>query len=290
MNCSGKIHALLSTARVANIPSVICNVWLGIAFTGGGFFSHDTALLMAAGVSLYVAGNFLNDWMDRAWDETNRPERALPRGLFVPASYLCVASLAAVSGVACAASVGWRAALVALLISLCIIIYTIFHKRAVWSVVPMGMCRALLPVMGALGVSNSTNPLVLLPAAALFFYIVGLSLSARNEAHGGEAVVPALWFLVPPALLVSLTFHLLEHRMIALVGLLPYGLWIWKCRKVDRRPVSRYVSSLLAGIPLVDWLLLLPLSIAGPPSIACIVIPPLAVLSAVLLQRVAPAT
>ena len=30
MNRSGKLHALLSTARVANIPSVVSNVWLGV--------------------------------------------------------------------------------------------------------------------------------------------------------------------------------------------------------------------------------------------------------------------
>ena len=30
MNRSGKLHALLATARVANVPSVVSNVWVGV--------------------------------------------------------------------------------------------------------------------------------------------------------------------------------------------------------------------------------------------------------------------
>ena len=42
MNRSGKIHALLSTARVANIPSVVSTVWLGVVLA---IFSGDVAVL-----------------------------------------------------------------------------------------------------------------------------------------------------------------------------------------------------------------------------------------------------
>jgi site-specific recombinase len=61
MNRSGKIHALLSTARVANIPSVVSNVWLGMVL---GMFTADAVILeipwdiasrlALAGVALYV--------------------------------------------------------------------------------------------------------------------------------------------------------------------------------------------------------------------------------------------
>jgi hypothetical protein len=59
------------------------------------------------------------------------------------------------------------------------------------------------------------------------------------------------------------------------------------------------VSRLLAGIPLVDWIALLPVAMtfmsnsregAWPMALACFLIPPLAFLSALLLQRLAPAT
>jgi hypothetical protein len=66
------------------------------------------------------------------------------------------------------------------------------------------------------------------------------------------------------------------------------------CQTIRRKPVSVHVSSLLAGIPLVDWMVLLPISLSlgswNPFAIACFAIPPLAFISALLLQRLAPAT
>ena len=83
MNRSGKTHALLSTARVANIPSVVSNVWVGVVL-GALMRSYagdqppsipwtSAAATTFAGILLYVGGNFLNDWMDRAWDAEHRP-------------------------------------------------------------------------------------------------------------------------------------------------------------------------------------------------------------------------
>ena len=92
---TSKLHAWLATARIANVPSVISNVWLGVAL--GAFhwgWQSDRvlltqgALLALAGAFLYIGGNFLNDWHDREWDERHRPERALPQGIFSPLSYL----------------------------------------------------------------------------------------------------------------------------------------------------------------------------------------------------------
>jgi hypothetical protein len=76
-------------------------------------------------------------------------------------------------------------------------------------------------------------------------------------------------------------------------GLIPYLLWIMCCDLVRLMKMFRFVSLLLAGIPLVDWLFLLPIGLSMPSDplgIACLVIPPLAVAAALLLQKVAPAT
>ncbi len=306
MNRSGKIHALLSTARVANIPSVVSNVWLGVV-VGLMYRKHpgpvpwmETGCLMFAGVCLYVAGNFFNDWMDDEWDRKHRPERALPQGLFSRAAYRNTALVLVVLGIAAATWVSRTAGLMAAAIAACVLIYTIWHKRAAWAVIPMGLCRALLPVMGVsvvgLGLKSAIVPLA--PAAALFCYIVGLSLSARNESRGGEQTMPLIWFLVPPVSLGLLSFLWTTAPVISIIGCLPYGLWLWRCRKGCLRPVPRYVSALLAGIPLVDWILLLPVSFidvvridaSSDANTACFAIPPVAFLLALCLQRVAPAT
>lgn len=322
MNRSGKIHALLSTARVANIPSVVSNVWLGVVMgtiLNIGCYSLQipttpwwiTTRLSLAAICLYVAGNFLNDWMDRDWDARNRPERALPRGLFTQRSYRNCAVILALAGIAIATSVKWPAGVVAASIAVCIVIYTVWHKRGAWAVIPMGLCRAFLPLLGAAGTLRmsiwfnqlpETAILAGIGACGLFCYIVGLSLSARRESKMNESLDGGNFAMIP--LLLSPLFLILPYFLWgrisweSLVGLIPYIAWLSCCRTIYRRPIPVYVSSLLAGIPLVDWIFLLPQSLAmftaenwmDPLSIACFTIPPLAFISALLLQRLAPAT
>jgi 4-hydroxybenzoate polyprenyltransferase len=326
MNRTGKLHALLSTARVANIPSVVSNVWLGVAI---GMISTsldadnpafqavragEACRLALAGIFLYVSGNFFNDWMDRAWDAVNRPERALPAGIFKAPVYLVVAVLFVMLGVAVAASVNLPAAVFAVMIVACVAIYTWIHKKTVWSVIPMGLCRALLPVMGAAGMSGESGglavssalvPLALCAGSALFCYIVGLSLSARSESlesPAGETRLLSRLLLVLAALLMGLPFLFEErHSWLLFIAPLAYFGWLGLCLWRFGNPVSRHVSALLAGIPLVDWIFLLPVLVAplnwqtppfelGFPGVASAVIPPLSFVAALLLQRLAPAT
>ena len=304
---SGKLHALLATARVANVPSVISNVWLGVAMgvsfwwvhqDQSGFLSVTIShafVLMISGICLYVFGNFLNDWKDRRWDETHRPERALPSGLFKPGTYLVAACVLAVAGFALAISVSIPASIVALAIIACVVIYTVWHKEKAWSVVFMGLCRGLLPLLGACVVPPSMG-LAVVCGAALCCYIAGLSLSARAEARG--RISPGtLWFsrgLWVFAGLLMLGPHLWfsqSSRWLLFIAPLIYAGWLALCMTRFRVPVSRHVSGLLAGIPLLDWIFLLPLlTMQGPFEIASAVIPPLAFVSALLLQRLAPAT
>lgn len=310
MNRSGKIHALLSTARVANIPSVVSNVWLGIMVgllstgsdgklktLGSGFI-----LLPLAGVLLYISGNFLNDWTDRKWDETHRPERALPRRLFPPGLYAVIAAGCAALGLAAAFTISISSGQIAVGIVFSILIYTFLHKRTAWAVIPMGLCRAMLPVMGSIAFFPYIDPIW--PAAcALLCYIMGLSLSARYESLAEPPVRAAILsrgLLLGTAVLVAWgNRNLFITKWPNIAGVLPYLLWTSLCLRIWRRPVPVLVSRLLAGIPLVDWMTLLPLSLMfffygadgiDSREILCFIVPPAAFLSALLLQRLAPAT
>ena len=312
MNRNGKLHALLSTARVANVPSVVSNVWVGVVIgTLAMVYSNgrtpDVAWMLAvslavAGVLLYVGGNFFNDWMDRGWDAKHRPERALPRGLFPAGLYLtfAVCLMAAGAGVAWAANS--RSGMVAGAIVFWIVIYTVWHKRSAWAVVPMGLCRALLPVMGFLALYPYVDRIWPM-ACALFCYIMGLSLSARHESMKEppkSVAVMARGLLLMTVVMVALGNRgLFLDRLPSIWGVLPYLAWTSFCLRFWRKPVPKLVSGLLAGIPLVDWMVLLPVAMtfisdsregAWPMALACFAIPPLAFFSALLLQRLAPAT
>ena len=312
MNRSGKLHALLSTARVANVPSVVSNVWLGVALgTVMAAYSNGQSLevpwmlaasLAVAGVLLYVAGNFFNDWMDRGWDEKHRAERALPRRLFAPGLYLGLAICLMSAGVGLAWAVNFRSGIVAGGIVIWIAIYTAWHKRSAWAVVPMGICRGLLPVMGFLAIYQFVDTIWPV-ACALFCYIMGLSLSARHESMKEpprQVAFMARGLLLLAAVMVALgNRFLFLDRLPSLLGVLPYLAWTGFCLRFWRKPVPKLVSGLLAGIPLVDWMALLPLAMtfmsdsregAWSMALACFLIPPLAFLSALLLQRLAPAT
>ena len=319
-----QLHALAATARLANLPSVVSNVWLGVALgalaTGGladGRAWARAAMLGMAGVLLYLCGNFLNDWADRGWDAAHRPERALPQRLLPAGLYLAVALACGLLAVAAAAAVDHQCLLWALLIVASIVIYTGWHKRSAWAVIAMGLCRALLPVLGLIGMQPPAagriaggvplpggwlSAALIASACGLFLHIVGLSLSARLESLAGPPG-RALGFarVLFPAAAACLCFASSQCLALppgpCLLGLLPYALWIALCLTVFRQPVSAHVSNLLAGIPLVDWIVLLPLALAsgapgwtGATAGVCLALPPLALVLGKLVQRVAPAT
>ena len=159
MSRPGKVRALLATLRIANAPSVVSNVFLGIVlgwivrFSWRGLALSDfdwgrASLACCGGVLLYFSGNLANDWFDRHWDAEIRPERALPSGQFRPFSYLIFSLLFAASGILIGFWLRLTSGYVALLICLLICIYTYFHKRAIWAVIPMGLCRAGLYFFG----------------------------------------------------------------------------------------------------------------------------------------------
>lgn len=325
MTCSGKIRPLLATARIANVPSVVSNVWAGIAIAAifrnwehhGRALWVDALLLMASGVCLYIGGNFLNDWHDREWDARNRPERALPTGLYSPRSYFILALLLGLAGVILSLLVSMKCALTATLIIIFIVIYTRWHKRAVWPVVPMGLCRALLPVMGFLGFAasgqatplvsgehHSSLPFVLLHAGALLVYIAGLSLGARYESSpnpSGPALLVSKIALLASGVLAAALWIGLDAKAGG-IALLPFMVWMALSLTLYRRPIPVHVSALLAGIPLIDaiamlaYCLLLSSSLPYPPAgiqsylYLLLGIPPLAFICGRLLQKLAPAT
>ncbi len=311
MNRNGKLHALLSTARVANIPSVVSNVWVGVVI---GMLRISTnqvnqsegivawAIVSFAGVLLYVSGNFFNDWMDRAWDAKHRPERALPRGLFPSGLYAGMAMVLGIGGVLVASLASIASGWVAGGIAVCIVIYTLIHKRTAWGVIPMGLCRALLPVMGCFALFpyvDSVWPV----ACGLLCYIMGLSLSARYESMAEPPKWVAILgrgLLLGTAILVAWgNQKLFLARTPSVVGAIAYLFLTSLTLRIWNNPVSLLVSRLLAGIPLVDWMVLLPVSVmlfkyGQDPAFViawmCLLLPPVAVISARLLQRLAPAT
>ena len=337
-----RLRALLATLRIANAPSVVSNVWLGYMLgrfywetndLNCSYYHAGTAvppfaplgLLALSSLALYFAGNLANDWFDRNWDMSRRPERALPSGQFNPTSFLAGSISLGLAGGCVAAILGPQCLLTAVTIILLIAIYTRFHKSARWAIVPMGMCRACLYFMGFLAawptrwfdldglpaspsigyqLESATKPiLILLPhALALFSYIVGLSLAARYESLESppRAMTLLARSLVVVPLAVLASFWISFNPLDGAVGLVPVAIWLLLTFTVFHRPIPRFVSALLAGIPLVDFVAAYPLAmnfrsfettaIGQPVLIATVSVPLIAFILGRLLQKVAPAT
>lgn len=308
-----RIHALLATARVANLPSVVVNVWLGVVMAwlvGRGQPTVSWSEVVAAmlvGVSLYLAGNFFNDWMDRDWDARWRPERGLPSGWFKPQTYAWLAVVMAGAGIGMAMVITWQSVVVAMAIVGCVIVYTVWHKRCAWAVMVMGLCRAGLVWLGAsavTGFSQLAAHCLVVPLAtasfAILAYIAGLSWVARSESKmlekPGIPALSAVWFLLSMVCMMIPLWIIKSWQWVDLAGVLLYAIWLGCAFRL--RDGKHRVSMLLAGIPLVDGMFLMPFAVGmtcGLPTdwlmtVAFAVVPLMAFFAALLLQRLAPAT
>jgi heme O synthase-like polyprenyltransferase len=294
-----RFRALAASARLANVPSVVSNICVGAVIAlmsgvDGSPFALQLALVIPAGICLYLAGNFLNDWSDREWDAANRPERALPRGLFKPGIYLAGAVFLSLSGMALAALANLKSLPVAVAIMVFVLIYTAIHKRSAWSVIPMSLCRALLPALGFLGcagnVTMSGLAWSIATGLALFCYISGLSLSSRNATHASwtSGILLALAGITAAGSALEVSAHLTSLIVVVVV----FATWMLLCSRLFMNTVSSRVSGLLAGIPFVDWIFILPVGMAMEETAGhgLIWVPPLAFLAGLALQRLAPAT
>lgn len=294
MTNPSKFKAFLASVRSPNLPSVACNVFSGIAFAAitAPINSWNAAAAITSGICLYLAGNLLNDWHDRKWDAVHRPERALPQGIFQASSYLVLA-ITLCSAALLTSAVNLRSLFTAIAIIGLILIYTKIHKAQKFAVIPMGLCRALLPILGyfacvAPSSTSSHLPKALtLFAIGLFAHVCGLSLIARKESKTHSSLIPTLTLITVAAYSSN---NLGFNQTWA--ATLPYMIWSLLAVFLVKKSLNTCVSMLLAGIPLLDWIFLIPLAPQADPPLATIILlaPPVACFLGKSLQKIVPAT
>lgn len=300
MKKPSRARALLASIRTPNLPSAICNVLTGTVFaaaTAPITAWHATAATIS-GTCLYLAGNLLNDWHDRHWDATHRPERALPQNLFKPSTYLTLAIALCLAGLI-AASITLRSLTIAIALIGLILFYTETHKTWKFAVIPMGLCRALLPLLGyfACASPHATElpPALAIFSAGLLAHVCGLSIVARKESLANQPpkFIPTLGY---PLAVAAITLAAHSANDIGLNHIwpaaLPYLIWSASSLFLLRKSAFTCVSMLLAGIPLVDWMFLIPLAKHSDTSIPIIALlaPPISFILGRSLQKLVPAT
>lgn len=259
------LSVALRLGRVSNLPTVWTNVFTGVALAGAAVVDARLAILLVSLSLFYVGGMFLNDAFDSAFDTRSRPERPIPSGQ-VSAAQVYVggfAMLAAGVGLLAWAGYGfepftrWRPVLAGIALAIAITFYNWHHKDNPLSPLVMGVCRLLVYLAAAYAVANILPRSLFVAAIVLLCYLIGLTYTAKQEHLDRLGAVWPLTFLAVP---VAYGIWLAIRQPQALVPLLLFVGWtlyaLWLLRRRAKGDVPRAVVSLIAGIALLDSVIL----------------------------------
>jgi hypothetical protein len=284
----------LRLGRVSNLPTVWTNGLAGIVLAGGAVADARTVPLLLALSLFYLAGMFLNDAYDAEIDARERPERPIPSRqvsadtVFAAGFGMMAAGLAllAWTGYGAEGGTGLGPVMGGLGLGAAIVLYDRRHKQNPLSPVLMGICRMLVYVTAGLAVAHELPWTLLAASLVLLCYLIGLTYIAKQETLGEvRNLWPLLFLAVPalytlPALWAGSTNAALLAAFVAWIGVA-----LWLLRRRSPGDVPRAVVSLIAGICLLDALLI---AGAGAPHIA--VLAALGFVLTLALQRVVPGT
>ncbi len=254
----------LRLGRVSNLPTVWTNVLTGVVLAGAPATAASLGIALAALSLFYVGGMYLNDAFDRDIDRRERPERPIPSGLATATTVFSAGFgmlftgllLLVFAGYGLEGGTGWRAPIAGLALSGVIVFYDWHHKGNPLSPLVMGLCRVLVYLTAGLTVATVLPSMLLAAAAVLLCYLIGLTYVAKQENLNRLGALWPLLFLLVPFIYTAPT---VTHGPLGLVIYAAFGLWVafalsflWR----GRMNVSRTVASLLAGICLLDALLI----------------------------------
>lgn len=294
MQLSAAVSVAVRLGRVSNLPTVWTNTLVGVTLAGASLSDPRIPLLCVALSLFYIGGMYLNDAFDREFDARTRADRPIPAGL-VSASTVFAAGfgmlgagvvLLAFAGFAFPGGTGWRPLASGAALAAAIVFYNAYHKNNPLSPVLMGLCRVLVYVSAATAIVAVPDTNLLLAALVLLSYLIGLTYTAKRE-HLNE--LGSLWPLAALAVPVGFGVTLAVKTPLVWPFLLLFAGWIlyalWLLRRRARGDVPRAVVSLIAGISLLDAMIL---CAAGSPVLAVVAVAAFALTLA--LQRVVSGT
>ena len=150
----------------------------------------------------------------------------------------------------------------------------------------MGLCRVLVYVTAGLSVAVPLPVALWLAAGALLCYLIGLTYIAKQENLGRVANLWPLGFLTAPVAYGAVSITEQPWSALPWLALIAWmTLALWFLRRREPGDIPRAVTGLLAGICLLDAMLI---AGAGAPGLAALAF--LAFPVTVVFQRYVPAT
>jgi len=260
-----KLSVALKLGRVSNLPTVWSNVLTGMALAGAATVDCRLLILVVSLSLFYVGGMFLNDAFDHGFDAKARPERPIPSGQASAMQVHAFGFGMMAVGLALLAWAGygfepltqWRPVVAGLALATAIVFYNWHHKNNPLSPLVMGLCRMLVYVTAALAVTMAVPQPVVVAAVVLLCYLIGLTYAAKKEHLGRLENIWPLAFLAVPVIYgcyLALAQPAVILPLVLLAAWASYALWLLRRRKPG--DVPRAVISLIAGISLLDAILL----------------------------------
>lgn len=248
----------LRLGRVSNLPTVWTNTLAGAVLAGASSLGPRFAIALVAFSLFYTGGMFLNDAFDAGIDARERPERPIPSGQVAAREVFAWGFGLMATGVVLLGLINAYAAIAGLTLAASITYYDWNHKSNPLSPVVMGLCRVLV-YAGAALCYTSVLPLALWIGAILMLcYLIGLTYVAKQE---NLARVENLWpllFLAAPAVYGG--WLAAQRGLVVAAFWLAFSAWmlvaLWFLRRRRRGDIPRAVVSLIAGISLLDALLI----------------------------------
>ncbi|HZN86040.1 MAG TPA: UbiA family prenyltransferase [Burkholderiales bacterium] len=263
-----KLGTALRLGRVSNLPTVWTNTLAGAVLAGAGAYGARFALMLLAFSLFYTGGMFLNDAFDARIDAVQRPERPIPSGDIGARAVFAWGYGMMALGTVMLAWFGVASALAGLTLAVAITFYDWHHKQNVFGPVVMGLCRVLVYVGAGLCITLALPDRLWLGAALIWCYLVGLTYVAKQENLDRVENLWPLLFLAAP---VAGGAWLAAAQPAAGVFWLLFTGWmlvaLWFLRRRAKGDVPRAVVSLIAGIALLDALLI---AAAGAPALAAL--------------------
>jgi hypothetical protein len=136
-----------------------------------------------------------------------------------------------------------------------ILLYDVWHKGNPLGPLLMGICRALVYVTSALAVARGLSPPVVAGALALLSYLISLTYVAKQESLGRIRNLWPLAFLGAPFVYAASAVSANVAGAVLYAILLAWVLYALRL-VVRRISIPRAVVRLIAGIALVDALLI----------------------------------
>ena len=260
-----KLRTALRLGRVSNLPTVWTNTLTGAVLAGATGFGAGFVMMLLAFTLFYTGGMFLNDAFDAEFDAVHRPERPIPSGEVSAAGVFRIGfGLMAVSivllgwvGFGFAPRTGVWPALAGAALAATITLYDWNHKKTPLSPVVMGLCRVLVLLGAGLCFSVDLPAALWIAAGVLLCYLIGLTYVAKQENLGR---VENLWPLIFLAAPVAYGAWMATRQPVVGAFWLIFCAWmliaLWLLRRRAKGDIPRAVVSLIAGISLLDAMLI----------------------------------